>query len=140
MGWFEVLKDWQLVKKQKEGFMAALRMTPPGAGISIKDPGNPVTARAIIEILKENPTSLEVLDCGFEITLMRKVGLAQAVSKDNHAHLSSSYNILNGDAVHKLGLGEALPPKRWRDGVPDDVNTSGGVNTITVKAGAILER
>lgn len=132
MGWFDVLRDWNLVKKQKAGFMEALRMTPPGAGISIKDPANPITARAIIEILKEHPTEVEAMDYGFEVTLMRKVGMVNSMTAESYAHLRESHNILSADTVAQFGLGgkDQLPVRRFRDGVPDDVNEAGAHTAI----------
>lgn len=128
MGWFDVVQDWRLVKKQKEGFLDALRQTPPGAGISIKDPSNRITARAIIELLKEFPNDIEVMDYGFEVTLMRKVGMIHSMAKDSYDHLRSNHNILTADSVNALGLNnkDQLPSRKWRDGVPDDVNEAGG--------------
>lgn len=124
MGWFDVVQDWRLVKKQKEGFLDALRQTPPGAGISIKDPSNRITARAIIELLKEHPNDIEVMDYGFEVTLMRKVGMVHSMSKDSYDTLRGNHNILTADSVNALGLNgrDQLPARKWRDGVPDDVN------------------
>lgn len=124
MGWFDVIHDWRLVKKQKEGFLDALRQTPPGAGISIKDPSNRITARAIIELLKENPHDIEVMDFGFEVTLMRKVGMIHSMTKESYDQLRGNHNILTADSVNVLGLNNQaqLPSRKWRDGVPDSVN------------------
>jgi len=131
----QMLRDWTLVKKQKEGFLAALAMTPPGACISIKDPSNPITARAIIELLKENPTQLEAMDFGFEVTLMRKVAMAQSMSGASYQQLHASHGILSADSVTALGLndGHSLPARRFRDGVPDDVNTGSPTLAAPVK-------
>lgn len=124
MGWFDVVRDWNLVKKQKAGFLEALRMTPPGAGISIKDPANPITARAIIEILREHPNEIEAMDYGFEVTLLRKMGMVQSMTAESYNHLRERHQILTADSVRALGLGGAdrLPTRKFRDGVPDDVN------------------
>jgi hypothetical protein len=135
MGWFDVVRDWQLVKKQKEGFLDALRQTPPGAGVSIKDPANPITARAIIEILRDFPNEIEAMDYGFEVTLLRKVGMVNSMTRESYEHLKSKHQILTADSVNELGLrGEAqLPSRKFRDGVPDDVNEDGahtGVVTL----------
>jgi hypothetical protein len=123
MGMFEVVRDWRLVKKEKEGLLEALRMTPPGAGVSVKNPGNPVTARAIIEILKENPNGIEVMDFGFEVTLMRKHGMVQSMSADTYQHLKAKHQILSAGSVLELGLdkGAELPAHKFRHGVTDDV-------------------
>ncbi len=133
MGFFTVVRDWNQVKKQKEGFLAALQMTPPGAGISIKDPSNPITARALIELLRDYPTDIEVLDFGFEVTLMRKVGMAQSMSRESYMHLRGNHQILSADSVNEFGLRNkaSLPARKWRDGVPDDIN-SAGAHTVDV--------
>lgn len=133
MGWFDVIRDWQLVKKQKDGFLEALRMTPPGAGVSIKDPSNPITARAIIEILRDNPNDIEAMDYGFEVTLMRKVGMVQSMTRDSYEHLRNKHQILTADTVNQLGLrgSDQLPTRKFREGVPDDVNES-GAHTATI--------
>ena len=127
MGWFDVIRDWQMVKKQKEGFLEALRLTPPGAGVSIKDPANPITARAIIEILRDHPNEIEAMDYGFEVTLLRKVGMVQSMERSSYEHLRSNHNILSADSVHFFGLGDKaqLPTRKFREGVPDDVNEQG---------------
>jgi hypothetical protein len=124
MGWFDVVRDWQLVKKQKQGFLEALQMTPPGAGLSIKDPANPITARALIELLRDFPNQFEVLDYGFEVTIMRKVGMVQAMSPTSHDTLTAKHHILSSQSLHTLGLKDSdrLPARKWRDGIPDDVN------------------
>jgi len=124
MGWFDVVRDWQLVKHQKAGFLEALKMTPPGAGISIKDPANPITARALIELLRDHPNAFEVLDYGFEVTLMRKVGMVQAMTPSSHESLTSKHHILGSHSLDALNLRDAdsLPARRWRTGIPDDVN------------------
>ena len=136
MGWFDVVRDWNLVKKQKEGFLDALRQTPPGAGVSIKDPANPITARAIIEILREHPNEIEAMDYGFEVTLLRKVGMVNSMTKDSYDHLRSKHQILTADSVNELGLrGQSqLPTRKYRDGVPDDVNED-GAHTGVIKLG-----
>lgn len=123
MGLFEVVRDWRLVKREKEGLLDALRQTPPGAGISVKNPGNPVTARAIIELLKENPNTIEVMDFGFEVTLMRKHGMVQSMSADSYDHLKRKHQILSADSVYALDLGKSheLPAHKFRHGVTDDV-------------------
>lgn len=124
MGLFEVVRDWQQVKKMKEGLLDALRQTPPGAGVSVNDPGNPITARAIIEILKEHPNDIEATDFGFSVTLMRKRGMAQSMSAATYAEMRAKHGILSADSVAELGLsrGATLPHHSWRNGVPDDVN------------------
>jgi hypothetical protein len=133
MGWFNVIRDWQMVKKQKEGFLDALRQTPPGAGVSIKDPANPITARAIIEILRDHPNEIEAMDYGFEVTLMRKVGMVNSMTRDSYEHLRNKHQILSADSIDSLGLrGQAhLPNRKFRDGVPDDVNDE-GAHTATI--------
>lgn len=134
MGWFDVIRDWNLVKKQKEGFLEALRLTPPGAGISIKDPANPVTARAIIEILRDFPNDIEAMDYGFEVTLMRKVGMVQSMTAESYGHLRQNHQILSADSLNVFGLKDKdqLPVRKWRNGVPDDVN-EGGAHTAVIK-------
>ena len=124
MGWFDVVRDWNLVKKQKAGFMEALRLTPPGAGISIKDPANPITARAIIEILREHPNEVEAMDYGFEVTLLRKMGMVQSMTADSYANLREKHQILTAESVAVLGLNgsDRLPARKYREGVPDSVN------------------
>lgn len=131
----QIFRDWTLVKKQKEGFLAALRMTPPGACISIKDPGNPITARAIIELLKENPTQLEAMDFGFEVTIMRKVAMSQSMSGGSYQSLRASHDILSADSVLELGLneGHALPEHKFRNGVPDNINDAPSTLAAPVK-------
>jgi hypothetical protein len=127
MGVFQVLQDWQLVKKQKAGLLDALRQTPPGAGVSMSNASDPIVARAVIELLREYPHELEVIDFGFSITLMRKVGLVQSMARDSYEDLRGKHQILSADSVQTLGLGgkAQLPARRWRDGVPDDVNDAG---------------
>lgn len=127
MGWFDVVRDWNLVKKQKAGFLDALRQTPPGAGVSIKDPANPITARAIIEILREHPNEIEAMDYGFEVTLLRKVGMVQSMTAESYAQLRANHQILSAESVNEFGLGNKsqLPTRKFRDGVPDDVNEDG---------------
>ena len=124
MGLFEIVRDWQQVKKQKEGLLDALRQTPPGAGVSVSDPGNPITARAIIEILKEHPNEIEATDFGFSVTLMRKHGMVKSMTADSYKELRAKHGILTADSVAELGLarGSSLPHHSWRNGVPDDVN------------------
>lgn len=133
MGWFDVIRDWNMVKKQKEGFLDALRQTPPGAGVSIKDPGNPITARAIIEILRDHPDDIEAMDYGFEVTLMRKVGMVNSMTRESYEHLRNKHQILSADSVHELGLRgrDQLPAREFRAGVPDDVNEK-GAHTATI--------
>jgi hypothetical protein len=113
-----------------------LRQTPPGAGVSIKDPANPITARAIIEILRDFPNEIEAMDYGFEVTLLRKVGMVNSMTRESYEHLKSKHQILTADSVNELGLrGEArLPSRKFRDGVPDDVN-EGGAHTGVVTLG-----
>lgn len=136
MGWFDVVRDWNLVKKQKDGFLDALRQTPPGAGVSIKDPSNPITARAIIEILREHPNEIEAMDYGFEVTLLRKVGMINSMTRESYEYLRAKHQILSADSIDDLGLrGQAqLPGRKYRDGVPDDVNAD-GAHTGLIKLG-----
>lgn len=119
MGWIQMVRDWTAVKKQKEGFLDALRQTPPGAGIRIDNPNDPITSRAVIELLKEHPNQLEVLDSGFSVNLMRKIGMVQSMSAEMYAELRSKHDILNADSIVQLNLGgkDQLPNRRWRDGV-----------------------
>lgn len=123
MGWFQVVRDWRMVKKEKEGLMDALRQTPPGAGVSIKNPHDPVVARALIEILKENPNSVEIMDFGFEVTLMRKIGMIKSMSAESYDSLRTKHQILSGDSVVALDLdkGHELPAHKLRSGIPDDM-------------------
>lgn len=125
--WFRGLKDWSLVRKQKAGFLEALKMTPAGGCISITDPGNPISARAIIEILQENPTSIEMMDYGFHVTLMRKVSMHQSMTPESYTHLRARHEILSADTVAEFGLKgkDQLPHRKYRNGVPDDVNDAG---------------
>jgi hypothetical protein len=136
MGWFDVVRDWQLVKKQKEGFLDALRQTPPGAGVSIKDPSNPITARAIIEILRDHPNDIEAMDYGFEVTLLRKVGMVNSMTRESYDQLRGKHQILSADSIDALGLRDTaqLPSRKFRDGVPDDVNAD-GAHTGLIKLG-----
>lgn len=143
MSFFTVIKDWNLVRKQKEGFLEALRMTPVGACISIKDPHNSITARAIIELLRDHPHEFEVMDFGFEVTLMRKVGMVQSMGRASYEDLRSNHQILTADGVVALGLqkGDRLPPRKYREGVPDDINEKGGaqVSGATTKVDVKVE-
>jgi hypothetical protein len=118
MGVIDVVRDWTLVRKEKAGLLDALRQTPPGAGISVKNPGNPITARAIIEILKENPNGIEAMDYGFEVTLMRKHAMVQSMSRESYAELRTKHGILSAASVVDLGLanGSSLPSHRSRHG------------------------
>ena len=129
MGWFQVIRDWSAVKKQKEGLLDALRQTPPGAGIRIEHPNDPITSRAVIELLKEHPNDLEVLDSGFSINLMRKIGMIQSMSAETYSELRAKHDILTADGVMQLGLGgkAELPNRRWRDGV-DEAEVNGDPN------------
>lgn len=124
MGLIQVIRDWSLVKKQKEGLLDALRQTPPGAGISVSNPHDPIMARAIIELLKEHAGKLEIIDHGFSVNIMRKIGMTQSMSAEMYAELKAKHDILDGEAIVNLGLGntDTLPSRRWRGGVPDDVN------------------
>lgn len=143
MGWFDMVRDWSLVKKQKEGFLEALRLTPPGAGVSIKDPSNPITARAIIEILRDFPNDIEAMDYGFEVTLMRKVGMVQSMTRESYDHLRQNHNILSADSVNFFGLRNTaqLPTRKYRDGVPEDVNGQGGdIDALNVKQDIKVEK
>lgn len=128
-------EDWTLVKKQKDGLMSALNQTPPGACISIKNPGDRIMARAIIELLQEQPNELEMMDYGFEVTLMRKHAMVKSVGA-TYNELKENFSILDGAAVRKLGLhkSHALPAHKYRNGVPDDVNETGGGKSLLVKA------
>lgn len=131
----QMVRDWALVKKQKEGFMSALQQTPVGACISIKDPHNPITARAIIELLKEHPNTLEAMDFGFEVTIMRKVAMINSMGKGLYDNLRASHDILTADSVVELGLngGHVLPAHKWRNGVPDDVNDTPTATAAPIK-------
>lgn len=121
MGWIQMVRDWTAVKKEKEGLLDALRQTPPGAGIRIEDPHNEIKSRAIIELLKEFPNDLEVLDSGFSVNLMRKIGMVQSMSGETYNELRRKHEILTADSVVTLGLGGAaqLPSHRWRHGVDE---------------------
>lgn len=144
MGLFDIVHDWNLVKKQKAGFLEALRMTPVGACISIKDPHNRITARAIIELLRDHPNEVEVMDFGFEVTLMRKVGMVQSMTKGSYEHLRDNHQILSADSLVTLGLKnkDQLPPRKYREGVPDTINGEGGleVSESTVETDIKVER
>lgn len=129
MGWIQMVRDWTAVKKMKEGLLDALRQTPPGAGISISNPNDPIVARAIIELLKEHPNQLEVLDSGFSVNLMRKIGMVQSMSAEMYAELKGKHDILDADAIATLSLGGKayLPARRFRDGV-DEATINGDPN------------
>lgn len=122
MGWLQMVRDWTAVKKEKEGLLDALRQTPPGAGIRIDDPHNEIKSRAIIELLKEFPNDLEVLDSGFSVNLMRKIGMVQSMSAELYNELRAKHEILSADSVASLGLGgkAQLPSHRWRGGVDEE--------------------
>jgi len=142
MGWFQFITDWTQVKKEKEGLMQALKMTPVGAGISLTNHTNPITARAILELLKENPNELEMTDHGFSITLMRKVSMMQSMSRQARNDALEGFGILNADGVVTLNLqhGHALPARKWRDGVPDNVNDDKTAATSDVKTVITVEK
>lgn len=127
MGLVQMMQDWTLVKKEKAGILDALRQTPPGAAVSVNNPSNPITARALIEILKEFPNDIEIMDYGFSVTLMRKVGMVKSMTADSYQNLRQKHQILSGDSVADLGLdkGHSLPAHAMRDGVPDDINGQG---------------
>ena len=129
MGVLQVIRDWSAVKKYKEGFLDALRLTPPGAGIRIENPKDPLIARAIIELLKEHPNQLEILDSGFSVNLMRKIGMVQSMSADMYAELKAKHDILDANAIANLGLGgtDQLPARRFRDGI-DEAAINGDPN------------
>lgn len=123
------LTDWNAVRIEKRDLLNRLRMVPPGKGLSIKDPGTPIRARAIIELLREHPYDFEGLDFGFEVTIMRKESMARVTDAGNLAHLHQNYGVLDADGIAKLELhkGHRLPAHSFRDGVPDDIN--GPINT-----------
>lgn len=120
----QMLRDWSAVKTTKLEILDALKKTRPGGGITIKDLKNPIIARSIIEILKENPTKIESMDHGHCITLFRKVDMHESLSHDTYAHLRGNHSILTAESVSVFGLDNEsqLPERKWRDGVPDDVN------------------
>lgn len=119
MGWIQMVRDWTAVRKMKEGLLDALRQTPPGAGISIENPNDPIVSRAVIELLKEHPNDLEALDSGFSLNLMRKIAMVQSMKAETYAELRAKHDILTADSIVQLNLGgkEQLPTRRWRDGV-----------------------
>ena len=127
MGIIQAVMDWSKVKKMKEGLLDALRQTRAGGCISIKDPANPITARAIIELLTEYPNELEAMDYGFEVSIMRKVNMVQSMSRESYQTLRGNHNILSADSVAFFGLKgkDQLPPRQFRNGVDESVNTSG---------------
>lgn len=131
-----VLQDWSALKKCKLELLDALKRTPVGAGVTINDMKNPILSRAIIELLKENPQSIEMMDNTMSVTLYRKVTMHSTLSKETYEHQRGKFGILNADGVVALGLEERLPERAWRYGVPDDINgpaedgTAGGV-TVT---------
>lgn len=127
MGVIQMFNDWRMVKKEKEGLLAALQMTPPGAAISVKNPSNPITARALIELLRDHPDTLEMMDYGFEVTIMRKIGMVKSMSTDSYQHLKSKHHILHADSLLALNLknDHKLPAHPLRDGVPDGYNGPG---------------
>ena len=130
----QVIRDWSLVKKQKAGFLDALRQTPAGACISINDPGNPITARALIEILQENPNTIEMMDYGFSVTIMRKVSMVQSMNGESYRALRQNHQILTADSVVEFGLknSDQLPMRKHRQGVSEDINDA-GAHTADVK-------
>ncbi len=130
---FQMVRDWKQMKEFKAELLSAMRQTPVGAGLTIdRDLKNPIVARGIIELLKENP-SFEMIDNGASITLMRKVAMHQSMSRDSYDSLSSSFQILNADGVIALGLTDQLPERKWRGGVPDDVNGTGPMTLDATK-------
>jgi hypothetical protein len=119
-----VLTDWTQTRKLKTELMLALQRTPVGNGLRILNPGDPIVARALIELLNENAGSVELLDYGIEASLIRTDGLVKAVGADQHNKLHKHYDVLNAENLSKLKLthGHALPARQFRDGVPDDFN------------------
>ena len=129
MGWIQMVRDWTAVKKLKEGLLDALRQTPPGAGIRVENPNDPIVSRAVIELLKENPDKLEVLDSGFSLNIMRKIGMVQSMSNELYNELRSKHDILTADSIVQLNLGgkDQLPARRFREGV-DETTINGDPN------------
>lgn len=125
---FEFIRDWSRVKKCKAELLEALRQTPVGGGITVSDLKNPIISRSIIELLKEHPNDIEMVDNSMTVTLFRKVTMHASLSQNTYDHFRESHAILTADGAVKLGLEVALPNRKWRDGVPDDVNGTGGPN------------
>lgn len=131
----QILFDWTKVRHVKEEFLAALRMTRPGAGITIKDqgldtdgkpkgggPNDPIVARAIIELLKENPGRIEALDNGATVTLMRTPDMRRSAGS-YHERLTYLGGVLRAENLRDLGAeGAELPAHQFRSGRPEDYN------------------
>jgi hypothetical protein len=120
----KMLQDWSQVKKLKAGFLAALQRTPVGNGITITSPHDPVVARALIELLNENAGTIDMIDYGIEVSLIRTQGAVKSVGAQQHEHLKKHFDILDADGLAQLKLsrGHTLPERQFRDGVPDDFN------------------
>lgn len=118
--------DRARVDLHKAEIYAALRITPPGAGISIGNLLDPHVARAIIEVINE-PTLLGVIeatDNGSTIALLRKIDQIRSMSRESYVDLSSRGHIITRETLQQLDLlnGCALPPHPFRGGVPTDYN------------------
>lgn len=134
-GPIKMYQDWTQVKEIKKDLLAFLNRTPAGAGVSVEGGlTNPLMARALIEILKENPNSIEMMDNGASITLMRKISMTQSMSRDSYSDLRAKHQIMSADTVKEFGLSgtSQLPVRKFRDGVPDDIN-DGGPQTLDTK-------
>lgn len=136
-----VLQDWSALKKCKLEILDALKKTPVGAGITISDLQNPIISRAIIELLKENPQSIEMMDNTMSVTLYRKITMHSSLSKETYEHQRGKFGILNADGVVALGLEGELPAREWRYGVPDNINgpaEDGSAGGVTVAPDKII--
>lgn len=131
------ITDWSAVRTEKKSLLELLRMVPPGKGLSIKDPGQPIRARAILELLRENPHAFEAIDYGFEVTIMRKEAMARVTDSANLAHLHQNFGVLDADGIAKLELhkGHSLPAHSFRDGVPQNVNGPINSDSSTIITG-----
>jgi hypothetical protein len=59
--------------------------------------------------------------------------MVNSMTRDSYEHLRSKHQILSADSIDSLGLrGQAqLPNRKFREGVPDDVNDE-GAHTATI--------
>lgn len=129
MGLVQLVQDWRRKEQLKKDLWEQLKRLPPGRGITLHNPNDPQVARAIIELLKEHAQMIEVLDNGFAITLMHKITMHAGASREAAEMARKDLGLFDAEAMEARGYGKgaALPPRQWRDGVPDDVNTNGPV-------------
>lgn len=136
------LQDWSQVNKLVEGWEAAIAITCAGNGIRIADVGNPIIARAIIVLLKKNPLTLDCIDYGDEVSIIRKEKAERAMSGELYAKLKNQAEILDAEQLQRRGLlgGHALPPKQFRHGVPLDFNGPPESNDLIIAPGSLIGR